>query len=126
MSMSQSQPGLVLTSSRGLLSWLHDHHVSIAFTTYQAGKLFVVGLQDDGRLSTFERTFSRCMGLHASPDTRTLYMTSLYQLWRFENFVEPGGVGPNGYDAVYVPTLGRTTGDVDIHDLHTDANGRPE
>lgn len=120
-----NQPGLVLTASRGLLSWLHEHRVSLAFTTYQAGKLFAVGLQPDGRLSTFERTFSRCMGLHASPDGRTLFMTSLYQLWRFENFVDPGGSTPDGYDAVYVPTVGRTTGDIDIHDLHADASGRP-
>lgn len=53
-----SQPELVLTSSRGLLSWLAEHQVSIAFTTYQAGKLFAVGLQQDGRMSTFERTFT--------------------------------------------------------------------
>lgn len=125
MSNPQQQPGLVLTSSRGMLSWLHDHRVSIAFTTYQAGKLFAVGLQQDGRLSTFERTFSRCMGLHASPDARTLYMTSLYQLWRFENFVDPNGSTPDGYDAVYVPMEGRTTGDIDIHDLHMDASGKP-
>lgn len=120
-----SQPGLALTSSRGLLAWLHDHRVSIAFTTYQAGKLFAVGLQPDGRLSTFERTFNRCMGLHASPDARTLYMTSLFQVWRFENFVDPGGSAPDGYDAVYVPMEGRTTGDIDIHDLHIDNAGRP-
>ena len=68
-------------------SWLAQQRVSLAFTTYQAGKMFMVGLQPDGKLSVFERTFNRCMGLHASPDAQTLWMTSLYQLWRFENFV---------------------------------------
>jgi len=125
MAKTQPQTGLILTSSRGLLSWLAEHRVSIAFTTYQAGKLFAVGLQQDGRLSTFERTFNRCMGLCASSDARTLYMTSLYQLWRFENFVDPGGATPDGYDAMYVPLEGRTTGDIDIHDMHIDADGRP-
>ena len=125
MKRSPQEPQLVLTSSRGLTSWLHEHRVSIALTTYQAGKLFVIGLQPDGRLSTFERTFNRCMGLHATPDAQTLHMSSLYQLWRFENFVPRGGRDPEGYDAVYVPTIGHTTGDIDIHDLHLDASGRP-
>ena len=119
------QPALVLTSSPDLLNWLDAHRVSIAFTTYQAGKLFAVGLQPDGRLSTFERTFNRCMGLCASPDAKTLYMTSLYQLWRFENYVPPGGLDPESYDALYVPTVGHTTGEIDIHDVHLDASGNP-
>jgi len=99
--------------------------VSLAFTTYQAGKMFMVGLQPDGRLSVFERTFNRCMGLHAGADAQTLWMTSLYQLWRFENFVAPGGVTADGYDRLFVPTLGHTTGDIDIHDVHVRADGTP-
>lgn len=125
-SSSASHPGeLVLTASRGLVGWMAEQRTSIAFTTYQAGKLFAVGLQPNGRLSTFERTFNRCMGLHATPDAKSLYMTNLYQLWRFENFVPSGGRDPEGYDALYVPTVGHTTGDIDIHDLHLDSTGRP-
>ncbi len=122
-------PELVLTASRGMVSWMAQARVSFAFTTYQAGKIFMVGLQPDGRLSVFERTFNRCMGLHASSDAQTLWMTSLYQLWRFENFVPKGTTAPDvdggGYDRLYVPTLGHTTGDVDIHDLHVRADGSP-
>ncbi len=120
-----AKPELALTTSRGMTSWMLREQASLAFTTYQAGKLFAVGLQPDGRLSVFERTFNRCMGLHASADSQTLWMTSLYQLWRFENFVPKRQATPDGFDRVYVPTLGHTTGDVDIHDLHVDANGRP-
>ncbi|MEM1331337.1 MAG: TIGR03032 family protein [Planctomycetota bacterium] len=122
---AQPRPELVLSTSRGFPGWLAEHRISVAVTTYQAGKLFAIGLQPDGRLSTFERTFNRCMGLHASPDAQTLHMSSLYQLWRFENFIPPGGHDPEGYDALYVPTVGNTTGDVDVHDLHLDASGRP-
>lgn len=123
--MSTSQPQLALTASRGLVSWMARERVSFAFTTYQAGKMFMVGLQPDGKLSVFERAFNRCMGLHASADAQTLWMTSLYQLWRFENFVPAGGSTPDGYDRLYVPTLGHTTGDVDIHDVHVRADGSP-
>nr|CAA9351607.1 FIG01154384: hypothetical protein [uncultured Microcoleus sp.] len=54
------------------------------------------------------------MGLYAQGST--LYMSSLYQLWRFENALSAGQVH-NGYDAVYVPQVGYITGDLDVHDV---------
>src|SRR5262245_51725667 len=110
-----------LTASRQFTAWMAEHKVSLAFTTYQTGKLFLIGLQPDGRLSVFERTFNRCMGLWG--DGQTLWMTSLFQIWRFENFLSPGGA-QDGYDGVYVPTLAYTTGDVDAHDIAVDSHGR--
>jgi len=50
-------------------------------------------------------------------------MSSLYQLWRFENVLDAGQVA-NSYDRVYVPQVGYTTGDIDIHDVVVDGNGR--
>jgi uncharacterized protein (TIGR03032 family) len=73
-------------------------------------------------LSIFNRTFERCMGLWASSER--LYMSSLYQLWRFENAFAPGQEH-NGYDRLYVPQLAWTTGDLDIHDIAVDGAGRP-
>lgn len=108
-------------ASRGFTSWLHEQRLSLAFTTYQAGKLFLIGLQPEGRLSIFERTFNRCLGLWG--DGQTLWMTSLYQLWRFENALEPGQAA-NGFDRIYVPQVGYVTGDLDIHDVSVDADGK--
>jgi uncharacterized protein (TIGR03032 family) len=121
--MADERPRLELTGSRLFTAWLSGARSSLAFTTYQAGKLFLIGLKPDGRLSIFERTFSRCMGLGRGADGG-LWMSSLYQLWRFENFLDPGST-KDGYDAVYVPVTGHTTGDIDIHDIHADADGRP-
>ena len=61
-----SEPKLTITGSRQFVSWLREMRASLAFTTYQTGKLFLLGLQNDGRLSIFERTFERCMGLCAA------------------------------------------------------------
>src|SRR5262249_2802683 len=83
-------------------------------------KLFLAGLQPDGRLSLFERTFERCLGLWG--DGQTLWMSSLYQLWRFENMLAPGQVA-NGFDRVYVPRVGFVTGDLDIHDVAAEPGG---
>jgi len=46
----------------------------------------------------------------------TLYLSSLYQLWRFENVLEAGQIH-NGYDCLYVPQVGYVTGDLDVHDV---------
>ena len=115
------RPELELTGSRQFTSWLNEQRVSLAFTTYQSGKLFLIGMRDDGRLAVFERTFNRCMGLWG--DGQTLYMSTLYQLWRFENALEAGETH-DGYDRLYVPRLAWTTGDVDAHDVAVDRSGR--
>jgi uncharacterized protein (TIGR03032 family) len=114
-------PQLEILTSRQFTSWLAETRISLAFTTYQSGKLFLIGLKPDGSLSVFERTFNRCMGLWSNG--QTMWMTSLYQLWRFEN-VLAAGQQSDGYDRVFVPQIGYTTGDIDTHDVTVDANGR--
>jgi uncharacterized protein (TIGR03032 family) len=117
------QPWLQVMGSRHLLDWLDEQQISLAFTTYQTGKLFFVGRKSEDRISVFERTFTHCMGLWASADARTLWMNSRYQLWRFEDALAPPA-RHNGYDAVYVPRVGYTTGDLDVHDIAVEATGR--
>ncbi len=111
---SRSNQSLEISSSRQFSAWLAEQNLSLAFTTYQAGKVFFIGMQPTGQLSIFERNFDRCMGLWA--DGSRLYMSSLYQLWRFENALEPGQ-NHHGYDCLYVPQVGYITGDLDVHDV---------
>ena len=118
----QNTPTLEFHGSRLFTTWLKNAGVSLAFTTYQAGKVFFIGMQLDGRFSVFERTFERPMGLGAGPGR--FWMSSVYQLWRFENFLDTGQI-QDGYDALYVPINGHTTGDIDIHDIHEDGEGNP-
>jgi uncharacterized protein (TIGR03032 family) len=119
---ARPEPLFELTASRQLVSWLVEQQVSLALTTYQAGKLILLGVQPDGQLSVCERTFPRCMGLAA--DEQTLWMAALWQLWRFENILPAGAASSDGFDRVYVPQLATTTGDVDVHDLAVDRDGR--
>lgn len=113
---------LNVSASRQFAGWLAEQKTSLAFTTYQAGKLFMLGIKEGGRLSIFERTFPRCMGL--TGDDQTLWMSSLFQFWRFENALEAGQLY-RGYDRLYVPQAGYTTGDIDAHDIAVGADGRP-
>lgn len=114
---------LAIEGTRKATSWLAEAGISLAFTTYQTGKLFFIGLQDDLKLSIFERTFNRCMGLYAAADAKTLYMSSLYQLIRFEQAFD-GEQMYKEYDRLYIPQVSYYTGDIDIHDIVVDGTGR--
>lgn len=119
---STAKPQFEFLTSRQFTAWMAEQRVSLAFTTYQAGKLFFLGLQPNGKLDIFNRTFERCMGLSAS--SQTLWLSSLYQFWRFENALEPGQTY-QGYDRLYVPQIAYTTGDLDIHDIALDKDNQP-
>jgi uncharacterized protein (TIGR03032 family) len=119
---SPEEPWIEVTSSRNFASWMMSQRVSLAFTTYQTGKLFFLGVKENRQLAVFERTFNRCMGLYAAND-QTLWVSSLYQLWRFENALQPG-VMHQGCDRLYIPRVGYTTGDLDIHDVAVEDSGR--
>ena len=103
------------------LDWLQGQQFSLALTTYQSSRLILLGVNSEGRLSGFERIFDRAMGLYATPER--LYLSSKYQVWQLDNVLSPGQLY-EGYDKLYVPRLGHTTGDLDIHDLTVDRTGQ--
>jgi hypothetical protein len=111
------QPVFELTTSPHFAAWLAAQRASLVFTTYQTAKVFLIGLQPNGRLSIFERTLERVMGLHATAST--LHLSTLYQIWRFENALSPGETF-QGYDAVYTPRESHVTGEIDVHDIDVD------
>ncbi len=107
--------------SRHFLGWLHEARVSLAFTTYQTNRLFLIGLKEDGRLSAFERHFEHPMGLWA--DGERMLMGTRWQIWELADTL-PQGEQYRGYDRVYVPRHAHTTGHVDSHDVVLDAEQR--
>ena len=94
--------------------------MSVALSAYEVGRLFLLGHTPDGRVSLYERSYPRCMGLHASKGA--FYMGSLAHLWKFQDFGTDHAIG-EGYDAAYVPTRTWTVGDLDIHDVCLNASG---
>lgn len=114
-------PPVSMSASRGFASWLNGIGAGLAFTTYQVGKVFVVGLNEHGQFSITERSFARCMGLCAQGGD--LWLSSLWQVWRLSDALGPGETR-DGYDRLYVPQEASTTGDIDIHDMAVDVDGR--
>lgn len=109
---------LEISYSAGLEAWLAAQRVSLAFAIPPA-KLFFIGLEPGGRLSAFERTFSKCMGL-AVAGPETIYLGTRYQIWRLEH-----APSQDEYDRCFVPRRVWTTGYINCHDVAVDGRGRP-
>jgi uncharacterized protein (TIGR03032 family) len=108
---------LKISASTNFTAWLAAQKLSVAFTTYQTNRLVFIGCKPNGRLSVHERLFDKPMGLYAAKDY--LYMSSRYQIWRFDNLLQPGEKYEE-CDRLYVPRTAQITGDLNVHDLVLD------
>jgi uncharacterized protein (TIGR03032 family) len=118
-----SAPPYSVNASPGFAAWLHATGAALAITTYQIGKLFLIGADTPGTLNVSERSFERALGV--APDGRGgLVLAGLNAIWRFGNVVPPGQA-IEGHDAVYLPRMAWFTGDVFAHDVALPPSGRP-
>ena len=122
VTQGDSAPPYVVQASPGFAAWLHATGSALAVSTYQIGKLFLIGAPEPDRLSVPERTFPRCLGVVSSGTS--LYLAGAHNILRFENVVPPGQQ-LEGHDAVFVPRVSWYTGDVFAHDLGVLPSGRP-
>jgi uncharacterized protein (TIGR03032 family) len=111
-----------ITCSRGLIDWLLMNRVSLAFSSYQTGQLFLVGTLPNGSLSVHQRNFTRAIGLYC--ETNRIYVASVDQIWRLENILQGTERANQHFDRLYVPRNAQVTGDLDVHELAVDGNGR--
>ncbi len=123
MSETQAAPkaGTQISCSRDFANWLKQNNVSFGLTSYQSGRLYLVGHQANGVLSFHERHFVRAMGVAASP--QRIFLANHFQIWRLENVLAPGQM-EGVFDRNYVPRNAQTTGDLDIHDVGVEKSGR--
>jgi len=114
----------LLMLSSGFQHWLSEADCSLAFTTYQRGRLFFVGLRQDGGLWAQERFFDQIQGLSANGDE--IWVSTLYQLWNLKSALPEGtNSSENGADRLYTPRKSYVTGALDIHDIAVTAAGEP-
>nr|WP_255656605.1 TIGR03032 family protein [Lysobacter lactosilyticus] len=108
--------------SRGLAPWLAANRLSLAISSYQSGRVYLVGSDKQGRVSFFERIFERAMGIVGN--AQRIYLGGLFQLWRFENVLRRNETIHQQFDKCYVPRNAQTIGDLDIHELGIRKNGK--
>jgi uncharacterized protein (TIGR03032 family) len=91
-------------------------HISLAVSTYQAGKVVLVRA-DGGTINTHFRNFHKPMGI--ASDGSRLTVGGANTVWYYRNMpavaqkLEPRGK----HDACYLPRRIHVTGDVDIHEM---------
>jgi uncharacterized protein (TIGR03032 family) len=113
---------LDLIASEGLADWLVSQQVSLVFGT-PPHKLWLLGTDEQGQLSVFDRVFDKVMGL-ASDGADRLWIATRFEIWRFENVLGPGQRTADGHDRLFIPRHSSLVGDLNIHDLGLQADGR--
>lgn len=108
----------------GFSYWLAQSGGALACTTYQAGKLLLIGW--NGRqVSLLPRTFQKAMGLDAAGG-RLALATRHEVLWFADApLLAPDYFPdqPHRYDALYLPRAAYFTGDLNIHDIALGEDG---
>ncbi|OAN98422.1 TIGR03032 family protein [Sphingomonadales bacterium EhC05] len=108
--------------SQGLAGFLASNNISIGFTSYQTGRLYLIGHGSDGKLALHEALYPQAMGVIG--DANRIYLGTLTQIVRMENVLGSGQRANEVHDKVYVPRNLQTTGNVDIHELGIRENGK--
>lgn len=109
--------------SPGLSAFLGTQRIALAISSYQSGKLYLLGQNVDGGLLVHERFFRKAMGI-CVPDGNTLLLATLFQILTFRNVLEPDQWINDIYGACYVPRRIAVTGELDAHDLGQLDDGR--
>ena len=114
--------GVTYSMSGGLVGLLASLKISVAFSSYQSGKFYLLGRNPDGGLMVNEQFFSKAMGIHVSGGT--IHLATLSEIVRLENVLEPNQRINDTFDACFVPRAAHVTGALDAHDLGIDRDGR--
>jgi uncharacterized protein (TIGR03032 family) len=118
---AQGKP--TLHASPKLGAWLREVGGSLAFTTYQSARLFMLSAGEGDQTNALERIMGAAMGL--AVDECGIWVSNQQQAWRFAN-VGPQMLGKTSFDAVYMPRKGYFLGPCDVHDILADVTYRGE
>ena len=77
------EPAAQYSVSGGFVGLLNTLNISLAVTSYQSGRLYLLGRNPKGGLMVNEQYFQKAMGLHY--DGSTLYMATLANIYRMKN-----------------------------------------
>jgi uncharacterized protein (TIGR03032 family) len=111
------------SQSRGLSDLLAHLNLSLAFTSYQSGLLYLLGRAGTG-LHLHQCAVHHPMGLTRS-GSQGLVLASGHEIIRFENPLEPHERVNDLFDACYTPRMVHITGELDAHDVGIMADGEP-
>ena len=108
--------------SPGLRDWLIANRTSFALSSYQSGRLMLVGAMANGTVSVHQQTYTRAMGL--CWNSNQLFLATRSEVWRLENVLGAGQLAGEQFDTQFVPRAAYFTGNIDVHEIAVDGSGR--
>lgn len=104
--------------STNLPELLESFGITVAITTYQAGRVMLVRARH-GKLNTLLRAFPRPMGMAVSANAKRIALACGREVYTFRNAPEIGSqIDPEGkHDACYLPRNVQITGDFRAHEM---------
>ncbi len=116
----QEAPKTEYSQSSGLGAWILNNKASIAFSSYQSGILYSLGLDPkNGGLHLHQAAIPRPMGITYHGEGR-MTVISQNSILRFENVLTPEQRVNEMFDACFVPRRVLVTGALDAHDVGVD------
>jgi uncharacterized protein (TIGR03032 family) len=103
--------------STTLVPLLRNLRASVLVSTYQAGKVVVVGVDEQGSLALTFHNFERAMGVAVRPDR--IAVGTLNQIWllRANPDIGPKLGLPGRHDACFLARSSHMTGDIQVHEM---------
>lgn len=96
------------------LNFLSAENMSVTFTTYEGGKLILVGPGNNGPVVA-ERDFERCMALMVEGED--IWISTFHNVLHLENAILPKQRWNEHWDRLYLPRTSIFTGGVDMHEI---------
>ena len=113
--MPQNTP-VQCNADNGFMEWLAASKGSLAVSTYQAGKLLMIGWSGN-QLSLLMRHYDKPMGMDISGKKLVLATRNTVTLHSNDAILAKNYKQTGQYDALYLPKVSWHTGDLNIHDI---------
>ncbi|MEM7546947.1 MAG: TIGR03032 family protein [Pseudomonadota bacterium] len=109
--------------SGGLVGWLTAHDTSLALSSYQSGKFYLIGRNPKGGLLVDERLYQHAMGI--AVNGKRIFLVTQTALVEMASVLSGTERANEIYDACFVPRRVNIIGAVDAHDVGLDKAGEP-
>ena len=116
--MSSILPPFSCTYTPSIPELMNQLGISLALTTYQAGKMVILSAPTPEKLVQLPRNFDKAMGIAVGNDMLAVASKSEISVFRNSSGLATEYPDqPNTYDNLYIPRATYYTGSIDAHDL---------
>jgi len=116
-------PSVSYSYSSGFMERLAQLNVSLAFSSYQSGFLYMLGSTPAQGAQLHQSVLAKPMGLARDP-AGGLVVATEGSIIRYRNILSPHEQANHVFDACFMPRTIHVTGQLDAHDIGVDGDGR--